>query len=179
MNDTKKITTLGIMGALSVLLAVMIHFPIFPAAPFLEYDPADIPIFISTFLFGPLSGFLLTVIVSLVQGITVSSSSGVIGIIMHILSTGSFVLVAGNLYKKNKSRKNASLSLLSGALTMSIVMILWNVIITPIFMNVDREIVLKMLIPAIIPFNVIKSGANAIITMLVYKKISKLVKKED
>lgn len=177
MNNTKKITTLGIMGALSVLLVVLIHFPIFPAAPFLEYDPADVPIFVSTFFFGPLLGFLLTVVVSIVQGITVSSSSGFIGIIMHIVSTGSFVVVAGNIYKKNKNKKSAAIALLAGAVTMSVIMILWNVIMTPIFMNVDRKIVLDMLVPTIIPFNLIKSCTNAFITKLIYKKISVFIKK--
>jgi len=177
MNRTKKLTTLGLMGALSVLLVTLVHFPIFPAAPFLEYDPADVPIFVSTFLFGPLAGLILTIVVSLVQGFTVSSASGVIGIIMHILSTGAFVLVAGNIYKKNRNKKGAGLALLAGAMTMAAVMTLWNIIFTPIFMKVPRTVVLQMLIPTIIPFNLIKAVANSLITLVIYKKISKFVNK--
>ena len=66
---------MGMMAAISIILVYLIHFPIFPAASFLEYDPADIPIFICTFLYGPLSGFILTVIVSFIQGFTVSAHS--------------------------------------------------------------------------------------------------------
>ena len=51
-NNTKKMVTIAMLMAVSVVLVAFIHFPIMPAAPFLEYDPADIPIFIGTFLFG-------------------------------------------------------------------------------------------------------------------------------
>ena len=177
MNNTKKSTTLGILGALSVLLVSIIHFPIFIAAPFLEYDPADIPILIGTFLFGPFSGFLLTVVVSFVQGFTVSASSGIIGVVMHIVSTGTFVLIAGNIYRIDKTRKNAVIALLCGAIGMALVMPLWNLLLTPVFMHVPRTVVLNMMLPTIIPFNVIKAGVNAVITFFLYKSISTFVKK--
>lgn len=175
MNNTKKITTLGIMGALSILLAMLVHFPIFVAAPFLEYDPADIPIFIATFMFGPLSGLILTLVVSIIQGMTVSASSGVIGMLMHFLSTGAFVLVAGNIYKRNHTRKGALISLFAGFAAMVTVMTLWNIVFTPIFMKVPRQAVIELLVPAIIPFNAVKAGGNAAVTFIVYKKISNFV----
>lgn len=177
MNKTKRLTTLGVMGALSVLLVTFIHFPLFPSATFLEYDPADVPIFIAAFLFGPVSGLALTVAVSIVQGITVSASSGYIGIIMHILSTGAFVLTAGNIYARNKTKKNAIFALSLGTIIMVAVMTVWNIFITPVFMNVPRSAVIALLIPAIIPFNLIKAGANSIITMVLYKYVSAFVKK--
>ena len=177
MNNTKKLSTLGILGALAVLLVSIIHFPIFIAAPFLEYDPADIPILIGTFLFGPLSGFLQTVVASFVQGFTVSASSGIIGVVMHIVSTGTFVLIAGNIYRIDKTRKNAVIALLCGAIGMALVMTLWNLLLTPVFMHVPRTVVLNMMLPTIIPFNVIKAGVNAVITFLLYKSISTFVKK--
>ena len=77
---TLKVTTLGMLAAVAIVLVAVIHLPILPAAPFLEYDPADIPILIGTFLYGPWTGLALTVVVSLLQGITVSAASGWIGI---------------------------------------------------------------------------------------------------
>ena len=71
---------MAVLSAMSVLLVYLVHFPIFPAAPFLEYDPADIPILIGTFLFGPLGGLIITGGASVLQGVTVSASSGIIGI---------------------------------------------------------------------------------------------------
>lgn len=108
-QNVRKLTALGMLGAISLILVATVHFPIIPAAPFLEYDPADVPILIGTFAFGPVAGFLLTVVVSIIQGMTVSAASGgPIGIIMHIFATGSCVLIAGNIYRRNKTRKNSS-----------------------------------------------------------------------
>lgn len=168
---TKQLTTMGIMAALSVILVYMIHVPLFPAAPYLEYDPADIPILISTFVFGPTSGFILTIVVSAVQGMTVSAQSGIIGILMHIFATGSFVLVAGNIYRLNRKRKTSVLALAAGAITMTAVMCLWNLILTPVFTGFPVEVVIEMLVPIIIPFNLIKAGINSAITFIAYKKV--------
>lgn len=173
---SKKLTTLGLFGALSIMMITFIHFPIFPGASFLEYDPADIPIFISAFLFGPAAGLALTVAVSIVQGLTVSASGGYIGIIMHIISTGAFVVAAGNIYKKNKTKKSAVIALAVGVVVMTLVMSLCNMVLTPIFMNVPRSAVLSMMLPVIVPFNLIKSGLNAVVTMIVYKHVSGFVK---
>ena len=176
IKSVRKLTTMGVLAAISVVLVALVHFPILPAAPFLEYDPADVPIFLATFMFGPMSGLLLTVVASIVQGVTVSASSGVIGIVMHILATGAFVLVAGFTYQARRTRKIAYLSLGLGALTMTTVMCLWNVIFVPLFNPaMDRAFVISMLPTVFIPFNLIKSGANAVITAVLYKSISNLV----
>ena len=71
-----RLAKMAMLVALAVVLVMLIHFPIFPAVAFLEYDPADIPILIGAFAFGPLAGVLLTVIASLIQGLTVSAASG-------------------------------------------------------------------------------------------------------
>ena len=72
-NPTVRLAKMGMLVAISVVLVYLIHFPIFPAVAFLEYDPADIPILIGTFAFGPLAGVLLTVVTSIIQGVTVSA----------------------------------------------------------------------------------------------------------
>ena len=74
MNNKKtvRLAKMGMLVAISVVLAYFVHFPIIPGLNFLEYDPADISIFIGTFAFGPLGGIALTVVTSLIQGLTVS-----------------------------------------------------------------------------------------------------------
>lgn len=169
---TRNITSIAVMAALSIVLVYLVRIPLF--LPFLEYDPADIPIFIMTFAFGPGVGFILTVIVAVLQGLTVSASSGIIGIIMHIVATGSFVLVAGNIYKRNKTRKNALIALIVGVGVWTAMMVLWNIIITPLYMGVPVEQVITLIVPAILPFNLIKAGINATITFGLYKSVGKL-----
>ncbi|KXL54090.1 riboflavin transporter RibU [Anaerotignum neopropionicum] len=180
-GDKKKMSTrimvsLAMLAAISVVLVAVIHFPLIPAAAFLEYDPADIPILIGAFAFGPVAGLLLAIVVSVIQGITVSAASGPIGIVMHIFATGACAFVAGSIYKRNKTRKNAVIALIAGALVQTVAMVIMNMIFTPLFMNVPLEKVIGMLVPIIIPFNLLKAGINCTMTFFLYKSISHLIK---
>ena len=105
-SKNMKLAKMAMLVAISIVLVVIIHFPIFPAVAFLEYDPADIPILIGTFAFGPGAGIVLVIVTSVIQGLTVSAQSGVYGIIMHILATTALAAVAGLIYKKNKTKKS-------------------------------------------------------------------------
>ena len=169
-TTTRKLTTLAMLAALSVILVALVHIP-FPPAPFLEYDPADVPIFIGTFLYGPAAGLGLTLVVSVIQGTTVSAGSGIIGIVMHLLSTGS-------LYRKYHNRLGAAVALVVGVLSMTLVMVGCNLVFTPIFMGQPVEEVIGMLMPVIIPFNLLKAGINGLVTYLVYKPIGRLLRAE-
>ena len=173
---TKTLTSLGVLAAFSVVLMLAIRIP-FPPAPFLEYDPADVPILIGAFLFGPVGGLILTALVALLQGFTVSAGSGFIGIVMHFAATGCFALFAGFLYKRSRTRKTAYLSLAAGVLIQTAIMAVMNLWLTPIYMGTPRETVLSMMLPVIIPFNLLKAGINALLTAFVYKKIHKLLTK--
>lgn len=170
-EKTVRLAKMGMLVAISIVLVYFIHFPIFPAVAFLEYDPADISILIGTFAFGPLAGILLTVVTSVIQGVTVSAASGLYGIIMHVISTSVLVLVSGLIYKYNKTRKGAVIALLCGVAAMTLVMIGANMIITPLFRGVPRNIVWSLM-PFIAGFNAIKAGINSVVTFLLYKRIS-------
>lgn len=175
-KKTKKLVLMGMLVALSVALVYFIHMPIIPGVYFLEYDPADIPILIGTFLFGPLSGVVLTVLVSVIQGVTVSAQAGIIGIVMHIVATSSLVLVAGLFYRKGKKVSRAVIGLTLGSLTMTGVMVAMNLILTPIFMGQPMETVVAMLLPAIIPFNLLKAGINSALSFVLFKGLERVVK---
>ena len=56
----KKLALLAMFTAIGAVLITLVHFPLFPAAPFLQYDPADVPILIAAFAFGPVAGILVT-----------------------------------------------------------------------------------------------------------------------
>ena len=174
-----RLAKLGLLAALSIVLVFFIHFPIFPTAKFLEYDPADIPIMIATFAFGPWYGLMTTIVVAVVQGLTVSASSGIYGIIMHIIATGVFVSVASLIYRGHKTKKAAVLSIVVGALAMAAVMVPANLFITPYFTGWPRSAVEELLLPGIIPFNLVKAGINGAVTFFIYKSISKLLHKLD
>jgi len=175
-NATNRLVKLGMLAALSILLVVLIHFPIFPAAAYLEYDMADVPILIGTFLFGPWWGLLLTAVVSLLQWLLVSPASGWVGALMHFFATGSCVLVAGLIYGKKHSRLGAVIALVCGVVVQVLMMIPLNLIFTVHFNGAPHDVVVAMLPTIIVPFNLIKAGVNAIITFLLYKAAGKLLR---
>lgn len=170
-KKTVKLAKIAMLVAISIILVYFIHIPIFPAVAFLEYDPADIPIMIGTFAFGPAAGVMITFVVSILQGITVSSGSGVYGILMHIIATSVFVIVAGNIYKKKKTKKGAIVALACGVAAWVVIMFFANLVITPLFMGVPRSLVWELM-PFILAFNAIKAGVNSVLTFLLYKRIS-------
>lgn len=175
----RKLAVMAMLVAIGVVLCFLIHVPLIPAASFLEYDPADIPILIGTFAFGPLAGFLMTVAIAFVQGLTVSAKSGLYGIVMHIIATGTYVIVAGNIYRHGKTKKGAVLALVCGTLAMAAVMVPANLFVTPYFTGWPRAAVAELLLPGIIPFNLVKAGINSVVTFFVYKRVSHLIHKFD
>lgn len=169
--NARRLVKMGMLIAISIALVYLIHFPIFPAVPFMEYDPADIPILLGTFAFGAMGGLVLTIITALIQGITVSAHSGVYGIIMHIVATGAFTVVAGRIYEVHKTKQRAVIGMACGALVMAVLMVGANLIITPLFMGVPQSIVWQLM-PFIIGFNLVKAGINGVLTFFIYKRIS-------
>lgn len=173
---TVKLVKMGVMVAISVALVYLIHFPIFPAVAFLEYDPADIPILSGTFAFGPLAGLILTIVTSVIQGLTVSSGSGLYGILMHVIATGVLVIVSGSIYSRKKTKTMAVVSLLCGMTAMAVVMMGANMVITPLFMGVPAEAVWSLM-PFIVGFNLIKAGINGGVTFILYKRIANFLRR--
>ena len=172
----RKMCTMAILAALSLVLVLLVHFPIIPAAPWLEYDPADIPILIGGFVYGPIAGLLITVVASLIQAMTVSAASGWVGFVMHVISTGTLVLVSSIIYKFNKTRKGAFIALVAGSIAMTAIMIPANLFFTVRYWGQPYEVVKASIIPIIIPFNLIKSTGNSLIVFLIYKTLRKIIK---
>ena len=172
-----RLVKLGMLTALSIILVYAVHFPIFPSAAFLEYDMADVPILIGTFLFGPWWGLALTAVVSLLQWLLVSPQSLWVGAVMHFLATGSYVVAAGLIYQRNRTRTVAIIGMAIGALLQTLMMIPMNLIFTVHFFGVPREAVVALLPSAIIPFNAIKTVANSVITFLLYQRVARLFEK--
>lgn len=174
--STIKLAKMAMMVAISCVLVLLIRIP-YPPAPFLQYDPADIPIFITTFAFGPIAGLFVTIVVSFIQAFALAGN-GLYGFLMHVLATGAFVIVAGLLYRHKKSKREAVIALVVGVLVMTAVMCAANLIVTPLFLGVPRAAVIPMILPIIVPFNLLKGGLNALVTFLLYKRISGFLHKE-
>ena len=174
-KSVRRLVTLALLVAIAVALCLLVRFPIFAAAPWLEYDAGDIPVIFAAFLFGPWWALAVTFVLCVIQGLTVSASGGVYGIIMHIIATGTFVLVAGLIYQRHKTKKAALIALACGVAAWGLIMMPANLIVTPYFTGMPVDAIRALLLPIILPFNLIKAGINAIVTFLVYKSVSPLL----
>ncbi len=170
--STKQLVTLAMLSAIAFAMVALIRIPV---VLFLKYDPKDIIIAIAGFLYGPLSAFLVSLVVSLIEMVTISDT-GLIGLLMNVLSTCAFACTAAWIYRKNHSLKGALIGLGVGSVAMIVVMLLWNYLITPIYMGYPREAVAALLLPAFLPFNALKAVLNAAFTFLLYKPLSAALK---
>lgn len=168
--STQTLVKLALMTALSLVLLMLVRLP-WPPAPFLVYDPADVPIYISAFAFGPVPGLIVTFVVCIIQAFALGGD-GIYGFVMHFVATGIVAVVIGAIYNKNKTRKTALIALVLGVIITTAIMCVMNIFVTSAFMGVPKEAVVGMLIPIIIPFNIVKAGVNSLLTFILYKRIS-------
>ncbi|MBE6795145.1 MAG: ECF transporter S component [Ruminococcaceae bacterium] len=176
----QRLTISAVLAALSIVLMVTIRFSIFPSAPFYEMEFADVPILVCSTLFGPIYGLATLFVVCLIQALTVSASSGIIGFLMHFLSSGLMILTIYLLRKKFSGLKGVLVSSLCGVIVVVIVMIPMNIWLASAFMHMDAISFIKGFLGVCVAFNFIKAGANVLIYNLIaptllkeYEKISR------
>ena len=162
---------MALMTAIAVI-CTFIHFPLLLAAPWMEYELSSIPILIAAFVFGPVRGLVIAVASILIRALLTGPPSGIHGLIMNIVAAAVLVLVAAAVYQKMKTRKGGLLALIIGGLCATAAMIPANLIVTPLFLVASVEVVQEMLLPIIIPFNLIKAAINTYIVFLLYKRLS-------
>ena len=173
--STRYLAAVAMFSAVS-FVAVLLAKVIPNVAGFLSYEPKDAIIVIAGLLYGPMTSVLISVVVSLIEMLTISST-GPYGLLMNIVSSCAFAVPAAWYYQKNRTQSGAITGLGFGVIVMAIVMMLWNYIITPFYMGVPRETVAGMMMSVFLPFNLIKGGLNAGITLLLYKPIVTALRK--
>ena len=171
----RYITTVGMFCAIAFAMVTVGRIPV---VQFLSYDPKDIAIVIAGFIWGPVAAIVISFVVSIIEMMTISDT-GFIGFVMNFLSSAVFAGSASIIYHKNKSLKSAVIGLLVGWLGMTVIMLLWNYIITPFYMQLSREVIVGMLLTVCLPFNLIKGGLNFAITLILYKPVVGALRKAN
>lgn len=198
-DKTLRLVQMAVLVAISSVL-VLLSFPLLPVVPFLEYDLADIPVLLCTFTMGTPAGLLVLAIAALIQAF-LFAHNGIIGFIMHMVSSGVWVLLAGGIYSLCKrTTKGLILGLVCGTIAVVLVMIPLNFIFIPLlstdltiaetasiflhglFGGYDpaayselaitmHDTVESLLFVGIIPFNLIKWTLHSLIFVLVYRSL--------
>ncbi|MBS5989444.1 ECF transporter S component [Anaerococcus hydrogenalis] len=192
-HDQKKLRNLvkvGILSAMSFIL-MFVQFPIPVAPPFMKVDLADVPALIGGFSMGPVYGVLIQLIKN-VLNLTKTSTGGV-GEISNFIVGGLFVFISASIYKKNKTKKNATIAMVCGVLVMTLAATFSNAfVIFPLYgkaMGVDMSAFVAMahktnalvnsyftmMLFAIVPFNLIKGFLEVLVTKLLYKHVSSIL----
>ena len=169
-NARSKIHTLTAVGVFIALAYIFIFLFRFKAS-FLSFDLKDTVMTVGAMFFGPVYGLAMTVIVALLEFITIGET-GVYGLIMDIISSATFVCAASIIYRYRRTFRGSVLAMASAVMVMTVMMIGANFVITPYYMHMKTEEVVPLIFSLILPFNLIKAIFNASMTFILYKPVS-------
>ena len=163
------------MAALFCALAIASTYIMHIKVMFLTFDAKDAVITIAGLLFGPIYSIVISLVVSLVEFITIGDA-GFWGFLMDFLSTAIYSTVCALIYKYKKNIKGAAIGLVSSIFAMTAFMLLFNLFIVPIYSASTTAEVAKMIPSLFLPFNLTKATLNAAIVLILYKPVSTALK---
>ncbi|MBQ6348680.1 MAG: ECF transporter S component [Clostridia bacterium] len=189
VSKTRKLVGTAMLAAVSVVL-MFLAFPVPLMPSFIKLDLAELPALIGAFAYGPLAGAAVCLVKNLVS--LMKSSSGGVGTLCNFLLGVLFVVPAGLIYKKNRTRKGALIGSLVGAATMAVVSIFVNYyVVYPIYtafmpmeaiigmyqaINPKVQNLWQALIWFNCPFTFVKGLISVVITFIIYKPLSPFLK---
>lgn len=169
--STRRIAVTALLCALSFILT-FVEIPIFPPAPWLTYDPSGIVAFVSALVFGPSTGVVVTILPWVLKTFV---TFNVYGHIMAILANVALVLPAAVIARRMGGVRGLALGSLVGAVISLAACILGNIVITPLYTAVSVADVIAMIVPILLPFNLLKIVINCVVTLLIQKPVSQVV----
>ncbi len=189
----KSLTIMAMLGAISVVL-MLFEIPLWFAPPFYELDFSEVPILIGAFALGPVAGMMIEMIKILLNLVITGTPTAGVGELANFLIGCSFVVPAAIIYHKNKTLKSAISGLIIGTVCMVVLGSFMNAfVLLPAFayftkMPVDALVAAgtkvnpginsmsTFILYAVTPFNILKGVAVSLITLLIYKRISRVIK---
>jgi len=187
--SVRMLTMSAMLSAVSFIMAY-IEFPVPFSPSFARMDLSDFPALVGAFAFGPVAGVLIELVKNVLQ--LFSTSTGGVGELANFLMGASFVFTAGLIYKRNKNKKNAWIGCIAGSIVMGIAAAFTNYfILLPLFeqfMPIDQLIAsfgefipfirtkLDVVLFNAFPFNLLKGLVISVFTILVYKRLSPVLK---
>lgn len=169
--NTRQLVTMALMCAIASLFS-FVQIPLIPGVTFLTYDPSLMPAMVCGFAFGPGAGIAVGSIAAIIHGLILGEW---VGSIMNIFATIFFVLPAALLYKRLHTLKGAVAGLAISVVTATAGAILINLTIGVWFYYGSADVIIPLILPALLPFNLVKTILNALLTLVVYKAISNLI----
>lgn len=142
---------------------------------FLTFDAKDTVITIAGLVLGPIYSVVISFLVAFIEFITVSET-GPYGFIMNFASSAVFSSVCALVYKYKKNIKGAVIALITGIISVTGFMVLFNLFVTPLYMGGTTADVAKMIPTLLLPFNLTKATMNGALVLVLYKPVSNVLK---
>lgn len=193
-NKTRTLVEIGMLGAIATVL-MLFEFPIpFLAPPFYEMDFSEVPVLVGAFALGPAAGATIELIKILINLMINGTATAFVGEIGNYLLGCSFIIPAAVIYKKKKSKKNAVIAMATGTIAMTVFGCFLNAyVLLPTYaaafgmpidviigmgtsINANITSVMTFVVIAVAPFNIFKGLIVSLITLLIYKHISPILK---
>lgn len=169
--NTRQLVTMALMCAIASLFS-FVQIPLIPGVSFLTYDPSLMPAMVCGFAFGPGAGITVGSIAAVIHGLILGEW---VGSLMNIFATAFFVLPAALLYRRMHTLKGAIAGLVISVITATAGAILVNLTIGVWFYYGSADVIIPLILPALLPFNLVKTILNALLTLVVYKAVSNLI----
>lgn len=191
--SVKSMVIMAILGAIAVVL-MLFEIPLWFAPPFYELDFSEVPVLIGAFALGPIAGIIIEFIKIILNLIFTGTLTAGTGELANFLIGCSFVVPAAIIYHRNKSYKSAIKGLIIGTLCMVVLGAFMNAyVLLPAYayffkmpigalvemgtaVNSSINNLSTFVFYAVIPFNLLKGVVVSLITLLVYKRISGVIK---
>lgn len=193
ISGARKAAFIGVFAAVAGLL-MFLEIPLPFAPAFYEIDLSEIPIMMAGFYLGPVAGVVTELLKQFVKLMLKGTSTAFVGDLANFLVGCSFVLPATIIYHIRKTKKSALIGLISGTAVMTVFGSLFNAVyLLPAFsklygmplkaivgmgsaVNPAINSITTLVLFAVVPFNLIKGVMITVITMLLYKRVAKLLK---
>ncbi|MDO5520017.1 MAG: ECF transporter S component [bacterium] len=191
--STRNLVLMGMLGALSAVL-MLFKFPVPFALGFYTIDFSEVPVLIGAFALSPVAGIIIELIKNLLNLIINGTQTAGVGELANFISGSILVFTAATIYRRKPSRNGAVIGLTVATIVMSIASCFINYFITlPVYfvafgmnwdtiMNMSKAIngsitnPLTFLVLSVLPFNLLKCGLSSLITLLLYKHVSPILK---
>ena len=164
--STKKLVGIAVFAALAFGVTFIFRIPVM----FLTFDAKDAILVVASFIYGPGAAIIMSLIISILE-ISISETA-VIGALMNFVSSAVFAGTASLIYKRNRTYTGALIGIFTSVAITTAVMMVMNILVTPIYMGVERSVVISMLPTVLLPFNFAKTLMNGAIAMLIYKPVA-------
>lgn len=194
-SNVRTIVQIGMLGAVAMVL-MFFEVPLWFAPPFYKMDLSELPVLIGCFAMGPAAGAMIELVKILLHLVIQGTTTAGVGDLANFLIGCSFVVPAGMIYNKIRTKKGAIIGMTIGTLTMTALGCILNVfVLLPFYatafgmpmdaliqmgtaVNAGIKDVFSFVMLAVAPFNILKGIVVSVLTSLLYKNISPILRRQ-